>query len=188
MTTGTQAQPTIHTMPLLKRWQTAIDTCNCPDIHEADTITRWLVISRACVFSMTFTSGLIGVLLAASVGGFVENTLFKIWLAFLCVIGFVAAPATHNPINQLTDVREGVDTEDYPRSQYSPHPVLAGLTTPNGLLKVSFALTLLDGLIMLYLAAVTGPLVIFFAVSGLLLSLGYTIFLKRYALGEITAL
>jgi len=188
MATRTQAQPTIHTMPLLKRWQTAIDTCNCPDIHEADTITRWLVISRACVFSMTFTSGLIGVLLAASVGGFVENPLFKIWLAFLCVIGLIAAHATNNLVNDWTDVRKGVDTEDYPRSQYSPHPVLSGLTTPNGLLKVSFALTLLDGLIMLYLVAVTGPLVIFLAVSGLLLSLGYTIFLKRYALGEITAL
>ncbi|MBZ0289796.1 MAG: prenyltransferase, partial [Anaerolineae bacterium] len=73
-------------------------------------------------------------------------------------------------------------------SQYSTHPVLGGLTTPNGLLKVSFVLTLIDGLIMLYLAAVTGPLVILFAVSGLVLSLGYTAFLKRYALGELTAL
>lgn len=188
MATGSQAQPTIQAMPLLKRWQTAINTCNCPDIHEADTLTRWLVISRSCVFSMTFTSGLIGVLLAASVGAFTENTLFKIWLAFLCVAGLVMAHATNNLINDWTDVRKGVDTEDYPRSQYSTHPVLGGLTTPNGLLKVSFVLTLLDGLIMLYLASVTGPLVIFFAVSGLILSLGYTAFLKRYALGELTAL
>jgi 1,4-dihydroxy-2-naphthoate polyprenyltransferase len=188
MATGSQAQPTIHAMPLLKRWQTAINTCNCPDIHEADTFTRWLVISRSCVFSMTFTSGLIGVLLAASVGAFTENTLFKIWLAFLCVAGLVMAHATNNLINDWTDVRSGVDTEDYPRSQYSTHPVLGGLTTPNGLLKVSFVLTLLDGLIMLYLASVTGPLVIFLAVSGLVLSLGYTAFLKRYALGELTAL
>ena len=188
MATGTQAQPTIHAMPLLKRWQTAINTCNCPDIHEADTFTRWLVIARACVFSMTFTSGLIGVLLAAMVGAFTENTLFKIWLAFLSVVGLVAAHATNNLINDWTDVRKGVDTEDYPRSQYSPHPVLSGLTTPNGLLKVSFVLTLLDGLIMLYLASVTGPLVMVFAVSGLILSLAYTAFLKRYALGELTAL
>jgi 1,4-dihydroxy-2-naphthoate polyprenyltransferase len=188
MATGSKAQPTIQAMPLLKRWQTAINTCNCPDIHEADTLTRWLVISRSCVFSMTFTSGLIGVLLAASVGAFVENTLFKIWLAFLCVAGLVMAHATNNLINDWTDVRKGVDTEDYPRSQYSTHPVLGGLTTPNGLLKVSFVLTLIDGLIMLYLASVTGPLVIFFAVSGLILSLGYTAFLKRYALGELTAL
>jgi 1,4-dihydroxy-2-naphthoate octaprenyltransferase len=50
-----------------------------------------------------------------------------------------------------------------------------GLTTPNGLLKVSFVLTLIDGLIMLYLASVTA-VVILFAVSGLVLSLGYTAF------------
>lgn len=188
MATGTQTARGIDSMPLLKRWQTAINTCNCPDIHEADTFTRWLVISRACVFSMTFTSGLIGVLLAASVGAFTENTLYKIWLALLCVVGLVFAHATNNLVNDWTDVRKGVDTEDYPRSQYSPHPVLGGLTTPNGLLKVSGVLTLIDGLIMLYLATVTGPLVIFFAVTGLALSLGYTAFLKRYALGELTAL
>ena len=58
MATQTQAppQPKIGSIPLLKRWQIVIDTCNCPDIHEADFITRWLVISRACVFSMTFAA------------------------------------------------------------------------------------------------------------------------------------
>ncbi len=188
MASAAPIPPAIQSMPLVQRWATAINTCNCPDIHAADTFTRWLVISRACVFSMTFTSGLIGVLLAASVGAFAENTLFKIFLALLCVVGLVAAHATNNLVNDWTDVRKGVDTEDYPRAQYSTHPVLGGLTTPGMLLKVSFALTLMDGLIMLFLAAVTGPLVIFFAVSGLLLSLGYTAFLKRYALGEITAL
>jgi len=187
-TTQVESHPTISAIPLLKRWQLAVDTCNCPDIHEADFITRWLVISRACVFSMTFTSGLIGVLLAASIGAFAENTLFKIWLAFLCVVGLLAAHATNNLVNDWTDVRKGVDTEDYPRSQYSTHPILGGLTTPGNLLKGALLLTLLDGLIMLYLASVSGPLVIFFAVSGLVLSLGYTIFLKRYALGELTAL
>jgi 1,4-dihydroxy-2-naphthoate octaprenyltransferase len=190
MSTTTQAQshPTIGAIPLLKRWQLAVDTCNCPDIHQADFITRWLVISRACVFSMTFTSALIGVLLAASIGAFAENTLFKIWLAFLCVVGLLAAHATNNLVNDWTDVRKGVDTEDYPRSQYSPHPILGGLTTPGNLLKGALLFTLLDGIIMLYLASASGPLVIFFAVSGLVLSLGYTVFLKRYALGELTAL
>lgn len=188
MAAQTQAPLKIESMPLVTRWATAVNTCNCPDIHHADTFTRWLVISRACVFSMTFTSGLIGVVLAASTGAFMENTLFKIVLALLCVVGLVAAHATNNLVNDWTDVRKGVDTEDYPRAQYSTHPVLGGLTTPGTLLKVSAALTFMDGLIMLYLASVSGPLVIFFAVSGLVLSLGYTIFLKRYALGELTAL
>jgi 1,4-dihydroxy-2-naphthoate octaprenyltransferase len=175
-------------MPLVQQWATAVNTCNCPDVHHANWFTGWLVISRACVFSMTFTSGLIGVLLAAAQGAFVENTLYKIFLALLCVVGLVFAHATNNLVNDWTDVRKGVDTEDYPRSQYSVHPVLGGLTTQGMLLKVSFALTLIDGIIMLYLASVSGALVIFFAVAGLALSLGYTAFLKRYALGELTAL
>lgn len=187
-TSNVQIPASIDSIPLLKRWQLAVDTCNCPDIHHADFVTRWLVISRSCVFSMTFTSGLIGVMLAASVGAFTENTLFKIWLAVLCVVGLLAAHATNNLVNDWTDVRKGVDTEDYPRSQYSTHPILGGLTTLNNLLKGALLLTALDGLIMLVLASVNGVAVIAFAVSGLVLSLGYTIILKRYALGEITAL
>jgi 1,4-dihydroxy-2-naphthoate octaprenyltransferase len=188
MATSASTKPLTHSMPLVQQWSLAVNTCNCPDVHHANWFTRWLVISRACVFSMTFTSGLIGVLLAASQGAFIENTLYKIFLALLCVVGLVFAHATNNLVNDWTDVRSGVDTEDYPRSQYSVHPVLGGLTTPGMLLKVSAALTLIDGLIMLYLASVSGPLVIVIAVAGLALSLAYTAFLKRYALGELTAL
>lgn len=177
-----------HSMPLLKRWALALNTCTCPDVHLADPFTRWIVIARACVFSMTVMSGLIGVLLAALAGAFVENTLFKLWLALLCVVGLVLAHATNNLVNDWTDTRRGVDTEDYPRAQYSVHPVLGGLTTSARLLQVSLVLTLIDGLIMLYLASISGPWVIFFAVAGLLISLGYTAFLKRWALGEIGAL
>ncbi len=188
MTSDAHTPATIGQWPLLKRWTTAVNTCNCPDVHQADTLTRWLVIARACVFSMTFMSGLIGVLLAALQGGFDDRPLVRLWLGALSVIGLVAAHATNNLVNDWTDVRSGVDTEDYPRSQYSTHPVLGGLTTPDRLLAVALGLTLFDAVIMLYLAWVSGAAVIAFAVSGLVLSLGYTIFLKRYALGEITAL
>jgi 1,4-dihydroxy-2-naphthoate octaprenyltransferase len=191
MATSTGAKPQTrakHPLPLVKRWQVSLDTCNCPDVHNADFLSRWLVIARACVFSMTFMSGFIGVLLALGTGAFVENPLYSSWLAFLCVIGLLAAHASNNLVNDWTDVRKGVDTEDYPRAQYSTHPILGGLTTPEHLLLGAFILTALDGLIMLYLAAVTGPLVIVFSVAGLALSLGYTAFLKRYALGELTAM
>ncbi len=177
---GIPKQP--HPLPLLKRWHMAFNGCNCPEIHNADIITRWMVIARACVFSMTITSAFIGILLAAATGA------FNLFNAILCAVGLVAAHAANNLINDWTDVRKGVDTEDYPRAQYSVHPILGGLTTSANLLKVAFALTLLDGFIMLYLAATTGPLVIVFAVAGLALSLAYTGFLKRYAMGELTAL
>lgn len=178
----------IQGIPLLRRWKIALDTCNCPEVLEADFVSRWLVISRACVFSMTFTSGFIGVLLALEAGVFKGNVLQSALIALLCLIGLLAAHASNNLINDWTDVQKGVDTEDYSRSQYSTHPILGGLTTPNRLLIGAGLLTLMDGLIMLYLASVSGWEIVAFAVIGLALSLGYTAFLKRYALGELTAL
>ncbi len=173
---------TQHPLPMLKRWSMAIDGCNVPEIEKADFVTRWLVITRACVFSMTFTSGLIGVLLAAGIGN------INWFYAALSVIGLLFAHAANNVINDYTDVKKGVDTEDYPRAQYSVHPILGGLTTLKGLLLSALIFTLIDAAIMIYLASVRGPWVIFFAVSGFLLSLGYTGVLKRIGLGEITSL
>src|SRR5690554_1593057 len=147
MSTQPTTQATIRATPLLRRWQIALDTCNYPDVHHADTVTRWLVIARACVFSMTITSGLIGVLNALGMCAFAENTLARIVYAALAVIGLIAAHATNNLVNDWTDVRHGVDTEDYPRAQYSTHPVLGGLTTPARLLQVALALTALDAAI-----------------------------------------
>jgi 1,4-dihydroxy-2-naphthoate octaprenyltransferase len=180
MTTITQTNT--HTIALLKRWTMVLNGCNVPQVETADAVTRWLVISRACVFSMTFTSAMIGVLLASADGA------FNAWLAFLSLIGLIAAHAVNNLVNDWTDVRRGVDTEDYPRAQYSTHPILGGLTTMNGLLAMALALNLLDAAIMIYLVTVRGPLVLVFALAGLGLSLAYTGFLKRFALGELTAL
>ena len=58
-------------------WKTAYNTANLPVgmTTPPDSISKWLVITRAAVFSMTVTSGLIGGLLAvgaerlAQVGG-----------------------------------------------------------------------------------------------------------------------
>jgi 1,4-dihydroxy-2-naphthoate octaprenyltransferase len=167
---------------LLRRWTTVLTGCNVPGLERADGVTRWLVISRACVFSMTFTSAVIGLLLAAGAGS------FDGWLAFLSLLGLLAAHAVNNLLNDWTDVRKGIDTEDYPRAQYSPHPILGGLTSMNGLLRMALALNLLDAAIMLYLISVRGPVVLAFAIGGLGLSLAYTGFLKRIGLGELTAL
>jgi len=183
MTTAEQASLNeIDDIPMLKRWKMAIDGCNVPNVERTDFISKWLVISRACVFSMTLTSGLIGVLLAAIHGS------VNWWLAALCVVGLVASHAANNIINDWIDVRKGVDTEDYPRAQYSVHPLLGGLTTSKGLLTAFGLLTLFDGAIMIYLATVRGWLVVAFAVTGLALSITYTSLLKRYALGELTSL
>ncbi len=173
---------TIDSIPMLKRWAMAFNGCNVPEVEKADWFSRWLVISRACVFSMTITSGMFGVLIAASFGKI--NWFF----AFLSIIGLILAHASNNLINDYIDVKNGVDTEDYPRAQYSTHPILGGLTTPAGLIRAALFLTALDGVIMLYLTIQRGPLVLYFALFGLFLSIAYTGLLKRFALGEITSL
>ena len=182
MATQAQTQTASHPLPLFRRWKMAIDGCNVPQIEIADGVTRWLVISRACVFSMSLTSGMIGLLIAAEQG--TVNWL----LGILSVIGVVIAHASNNILNDWSDVRQGVDTEDYPRAQYSTHPLLGGLTTPNGLLFAALLLNIVDLAIMLVIFNVRGPAIIGFAVGGLLLSLTYTTILKKYGLGELTAL
>lgn len=177
----TADQNSIDSIPLLKRWAMAFNGCNVPEVEKADWFSKWLVIIRACVFSMTITSGLFGILIAAAHGK--VNWLF----AFLSVVGLILAHGSNNLINDYIDVKNGVDTEDYPRAQYSTHPILGGLTTPNGLLKAALLLTAIDGLIMLYLTIERGPLVLFFALLGLFLSIAYTGLLKKFALGEITS-
>jgi proteasome lid subunit RPN8/RPN11 len=69
-----------HSLRPLKRWATVLNSCNDVDIQHADVVTRWLVISRACVFTMTFTSALIGLLLAA------ESGSLNPWLALLALL------------------------------------------------------------------------------------------------------
>ena len=169
-------------MPLIKRWATILQGCNLEEIERADAVSRWLVISRSCVVSMTVTSGLIGLLLALESGPI--NWLY----ALLSIAGITAAHLSNNLINDWTDVRMGVDTEDYPRAQYSTHPILGGLTTPKGLLIGAAVLLLADAVIMVILGVGRGWPVFVLALTGLALSLLYTVILKRYALGELTAL
>lgn len=186
MTTKSAARGGAHPLPLLTRWKTVLDGCNIPQIELADGVTRWLVIARACVFSMSLTSGLLGLLIAAELAA--DNAFTVNWFTgILATLGVVIAHASNNLLNDWGDVRNGVDTEDYPRAQYSQHPILGGLTTSNGLLKAALVLNIFDLAIMLYLYSVRGPIILYFAIVGLLLSLSYTSFLKRAGLGELTA-
>ena len=184
---STTHSPAVHPLPLFTRWKMAIDGCNVPQIELADGVTRWLVISRSCVFSMSLTSGLLGLMIAAEQAARRQGTVNWL-LGLLAVLGVVIAHASNNIINDYLDVRQGVDTEDYPRAQYSPHPLLGGLTTPRGLLTAALILNAIDLAIMFYLFTQRGVAVIVFAVAGFLLSLFYTSLLKRAGLGELTAL
>ena len=167
---------------LLQRWAAALRGCNVPDVHAADFVSRWLVISRACVVSMTASAALIGVLLA------LEKGAIHWPAAVLCTLGLAAAHLSNNLLNDWTDTRRGVDTEDYPRARYSTHPLLGGLTTPRRLLGAALVLLGTAAAVMAALIALRGWPVAVFALAGLALSLAYTGLLKRHGLGELASL
>lgn len=169
-------------MSVLANWKEVLDTANLSPGKKMDTVSRWLIITRAAVFSMTLTSGLIGGMLAAA------SVAKPDWLNFaLALVGLVVAHAANNMTNDYFDLRGGVDTAEYARAQYAPHPVLGGLISERGLRRAILAANLVDGLILIALLLRTGWPVLVFALLGLFVSIFYVappLRLKHRGLGE----
>ncbi len=167
---------------LVQNWIEVIQTANLSAEKPMDVVSRWLIITRAAVFSMTLTSGLIGGLLAASSSTFA-------WTPFaLALLGLVLAHAANNMINDYFDLTGGVDTTEYVRAQYAPHPILSGLISKSGLLAAIVAVNAIDAAIAGYLFSVRGWPILLFAGLGLFISVFYVappIRLKHIALGEL---
>jgi 1,4-dihydroxy-2-naphthoate octaprenyltransferase len=146
-----------------------------------DTVSRWLLITRASVFPMTITSAAIGGMLAA-------GSPNVHWGHFtMALFGLVLAHAANNMINDYFDLEAGVDEDEYVRVQYAPHPILSGLISKQGLIIAIAVLNLIDLGILLYLTEARGWPVAAFALLGLFVSVGYVappIQLKHRGLGE----
>src|SRR5262245_26820060 len=151
----------------LSNWGEILRTQNLGRDRGMDEVSRWLLITRASVIPMTLTSALIGGLLAARAP---ETN----WIAFgAALLGLVAAHAANNMINDYFDLESGVDSQEYVRSQYAPHPVLSGLVSKQGLLLAIAVVNLLDLAILLYLVDELGWPVGVFALLGLFISVFY---------------
>src|SRR5512134_2275167 len=111
-------------------WRYILNTANLPaGMTKPDAVSKWLVITRAAVFSMTATSGLIGGLLAVGAARLTGEVSVDWALLLLAIVGLVVAHAANNMINDYFDLEGGVDTDDYVRALYAPHPVLSGWVT-----------------------------------------------------------
>jgi len=164
-------------------WRYLMNHPNLPAGVEMDGVSKWLIITRATVFSMTATSGLIGGLLAVGTLGVSVNY----WYLALSVIGLVIAHASNNMINDYFDLEGGVDVDEYYRALYAPHPILSGWLTKAQLRNAILLMNLLDLAILVFLVSVRGPWVAAFALSGLFISVFYVappIKLKHRGLGE----
>lgn len=165
--------------PLLA-WKVVMGTCNAP-AGANDVVTRWLVLTRACVHPMTFTAAAIAGLLAVRAAG------FNAWYFALAALGIVIAHAANNLINDVFDESLGNDTADYPRALYAPHPVLSGLATRRTMIIAFMVLNLIDLGILIVLTIGRGWPVIAFALLGLVGSVGYAapiLRFKKRGLGE----
>lgn len=156
-------------------------TCRAPEGREPDAVSRWLLITRACVQPMTLTSAGIAGLLA------VRQPTFDPALFLLAAVGIVVAHAANNMVNDYFDLDAGLDTSSYPRTQYAPHPVVAGLISQGGLRNALLLVNVIDAVIMLILLAARGWPIVGFALAGLFLSVFYVappLRLKARGLGE----
>jgi 1,4-dihydroxy-2-naphthoate polyprenyltransferase len=168
---------------MLKMWIKAlrvIPRVTREEWDHLDIISRWLIATRAAVFIMTATAGVIGGLLAYREGHFS-------WIVFLlAVFGIVFAHATNNLLNDLVDFNKGVDHNNYYRAQYGPHPLEHGLLSKSQFLSyilVSGLLALSCGAVITWL---TGLQTLWLIGAGLFFLLFYTWPLKYIGLGEIS--
>jgi 1,4-dihydroxy-2-naphthoate octaprenyltransferase len=163
-----------------RAWQVALGTCNAPAGADG-FVTRWLVLTRACVQPLTVTAAAVAGLLAARSPG------FNVGYLLLAALGLVIAHAANNLINDIFDEQLGLDTADYPRALYAPHPVVSGLATRRTMIVAALLLNAADLVILIVLTIARGWPVAAFALAGLLVSVGYTapgLRLKKRGLGE----
>src|SRR5437588_4721760 len=165
----------------LGRWRHALSTVNPPE-GELDPISRWLVITRAGVLPMTLTSGAIAGLLA------VRHHSFALGWYLLALLGITLAHVSNNLVNDLFDTDTGLDSADYPRALYAPHPILSGMISRDGLVRAAVLVNLADVVILVVLVAARGWVVLWFGLAGVLLNVAYTappLRLKKRGLGEL---
>jgi 1,4-dihydroxy-2-naphthoate octaprenyltransferase len=152
--------------------------------NALDLVSRWLVSSRAAVLIMTFVSSAIAGLLA-----FRDGIVRPIaWLVM--TVGLMLGHAVNNLLNDYTDFKRGVDTDNYARTQYGPQTVAQGLLTPRQLLAfaaVTGALVLASAFVLFIMDGLDPMVLILLALAAVFV-LFYTWPLKYVALGEVSVL
>ena len=168
-------------MSLLNNWRVILETGNLPAGEKMDFLSKWLVATRAAVISMTVTSTLVGGVIAATDGKF--NWLNMV----LITVALIFAHAANNLINDYFDFKQGVDTPDYERTQYAPHPLASGMMNEAELIGAFLIFGVIELVIAVYLYTQAGWPVMAFAVTGFLVSVFYVappLKLKYRGLGE----
>jgi 1,4-dihydroxy-2-naphthoate octaprenyltransferase len=163
------------------RWLHALQTTNLPEGAQVDPVSKWLIATRASVLPMTFFAAGIGGLTAIADGP------VDVGLWALCTLGLLLAHVANNLMNDFFDTRSGVDTPEYARAQYAPHPLLSGLVSEREMLGAIALVNALGLAIAIALTLARGPYALVFALAGFALSVFYVappLRLKHHGLGE----
>jgi 1,4-dihydroxy-2-naphthoate octaprenyltransferase len=151
------------------------------DWDALDPVSKWLIATRSAVTSVTLYSCAIAGLLT------IRDQYFSFLPWLIITLGLFIAHGTNNLLNDYTDFRRGVDTDNYFRTQYGVHPLVQGFWTKPQQLKwfyVSGVLAFLSGVFALFYTSFS-PVVIGLFAFGALVLLFYTWPLKYLGLGEL---
>ncbi|MFN2145026.1 MAG: prenyltransferase [Anaerolineales bacterium] len=169
----------------LKMWWTALSTI--PEISKEewdklDVIAKWLIMTRSAVTTVTIFSSVIAGLFAWRDGSF----HWGVWIVM--TLGLFIAHGTNNILNDYTDYSRGIDSDNYFRTAYGPHPLVHGFHDKATQMKyfvVSGFLALSAGLITYWWSDFDINVLILILVGAFFLLL-YTFPLKHLALGELS--
>jgi len=161
---------------------TGIPRVNRAQWETLDLFGRWLIAIRAAVLVMTLLATIIS-------GVFAHQHGRMDWARFgMVALGLLAAHATNNILNDLSDHRRGVDKDNAFRTRYGTQPVEEGLISP-GQSTLLAIFTLLPALATAaWLTVLVGKSLVPFAAAGLVLVCAYNWPLKHFGLGEPTVI
>ncbi len=168
-----------------RMWKTALSTIpqvSPEEWERLDVISRYLVMTRSAVATVTIFSSIVAGLLAWRSGEF----SLGIWL--IVTLGLFLAHGANNILNDYVDYVRGVDTDNYFRTMYGPHPLVHGFHDTRTQLRyfaVSGVLALIAGLYTLYYTDFDHWVLVLIAIGAFFLLL-YTFPLKHMALGEFS--
>lgn len=149
-----------------------------------DVIARFLFSARSIILVISAQAAVIAGLLAYISGA------FNLYYFLLILVAFVTVHAASNLMNDYFGFLRGHDSADSPRRRYTLHPLADGILTKGQMKAAIGALIMLDAIIGVFLTVVRGPVVVAFAITGLLMLLLYDAAprpLKSIGLGEIAS-
>ncbi|MCB2179942.1 prenyltransferase [bacterium] len=172
-------------MNTLKWWWKALSVIpkiSKEEWDQLDVVTKWLIMTRSAVTTVTIFSSIIGGLFAWRFGTF----HWGLWI--VVTLGLFIAHGTNNILNDYTDYSKGVDTDNYFRAMYGPHPLVHGFhdkATQIRYFIVSGVIALSAG-IYTYFAAGKDVNILILTGVGAIFLLFYTYPMKYFALGEFS--